>query len=120
MLSHNIRTIRNEKKLSQEEIAVQLNVVRQTVSKWEKGLSVPDAQLLIKLAKILDVSVSVLLGDDIESSIERNVLAERLVKLNAQLSNHNIRSKHIWTTVKAIFGTILVIMVLILLLSISK
>ena len=37
MLSENIKTIRKSKGLSQEELAVKLNVVRQTVSKWEKG-----------------------------------------------------------------------------------
>ena len=49
MLSENIKRLRKAKGLSQEELAVKLNVVRQTVSKWEQGLSVPDADLLIKL-----------------------------------------------------------------------
>lgn len=71
MLGENIRTVRKERGISQEELAMQLNIVRQTVSKWEKGLSVPDAQLLIKLAEILKVPVSDLLGDDIESSTEK-------------------------------------------------
>ena len=48
MLSENIKTIRKSKGLSQEEFAVKLNVVRQTVSKWERGLSVPDSDLLLK------------------------------------------------------------------------
>lgn len=39
MLSENIKTIRKSKGLSQEELAVKVNVVRQTVSKWEKGVS---------------------------------------------------------------------------------
>ena len=42
MLNENIKTIRKSKGLSQQELAVKLNVVRQTVSKWEQGLSVPD------------------------------------------------------------------------------
>lgn len=39
MLSENIRTIRKSKGLSQEELAIRLHVVRQTVSKWEQGVS---------------------------------------------------------------------------------
>lgn len=47
MLNENIKRARKAKGLSQEELAVKLNVVRQTVSKWENGLSVPDSDLLI-------------------------------------------------------------------------
>ena len=53
MLNENIRAIRKSKGLSQQELAVKLNVVRQTVSKWEKGLSVPDSDLLIALSEAL-------------------------------------------------------------------
>ena len=62
MLSENIKTIRKSKGLSQEELAVKLNVVRQTVSKWEKGLSVPDSEMLISLSEALETPVSTLLG----------------------------------------------------------
>ena len=48
MLQENIKVFRKERGLTQEELAIRLNVVRQTVSKWEKGLSVPDAELLQK------------------------------------------------------------------------
>ena len=54
MLSDNIKRIRKSKGLSQEELAIKLNVVRQTVSKWENGLSVPDSDMLITLADELD------------------------------------------------------------------
>ena len=66
MLSENIKNLRKQKGLTQEELAVRLNVVRQTVSKWEKGISVPDAALLEKLADILDTNVSTLLGKIVE------------------------------------------------------
>ena len=45
MLSKNIQSIRKSKGLSQQELAIQLNVVRQTISKWEQGLSVPDSDM---------------------------------------------------------------------------
>ncbi|HIT70149.1 MAG TPA: helix-turn-helix transcriptional regulator, partial [Candidatus Aphodomonas merdavium] len=63
MLSENIRLIRKSKGLSQEELAIRLNVVRQTISKWEKGLSVPDSDLLVCLSETLETPVSVLLGE---------------------------------------------------------
>lgn len=61
MLNENIKNLRKAKGISQEELAVRLNVVRQTVSKWERGISVPDSGMLISLAEELDTSVSVLL-----------------------------------------------------------
>ena len=58
MLSENIKTFRKAKGLSQEELAVKLNVVRQTISKWEQGLSVPDSAMLIALSQTLETPVS--------------------------------------------------------------
>ena len=65
MLKDNIKTIRKSKGLSQEELAIKLNVVRQTISKWEQGLSVPDSELLVSLSEALDTPVSALLGESI-------------------------------------------------------
>lgn len=65
MLNENIRALRKAKELSQEELAVRLNVVRQTVSKWEKGLSVPDADMLVAIGEAFDTPVSVLLGETV-------------------------------------------------------
>lgn len=88
MLSENIHSIRKSKGLSQEELAVKLNVVRQTVSKWERGLSVPDSEMLITISDILETSVSTLLdetyteipGDDLK------VISEKLEIINLQLA----------------------------------
>ena len=63
MFGDNVKKLRQLKKLSQEDLALKLSVVRQTVSKWEKGLSVPDADILLKLAEVLDVSVNGLLSN---------------------------------------------------------
>ena len=65
MLSENIRSIRESRGLSQEELAIKLNVVRQTVSKWERGLSVPDSDMLISISEVLDASVGTLLGEGV-------------------------------------------------------
>lgn len=72
MLSENIKKIRKSKGLTQKDLAIQLNVVRQTVSKWEQGLSVPDSEMLISLSKVLDIPVNVLLEQNlhIENELE--------------------------------------------------
>ena len=68
MLNENIKSIRKSKGLSQEELAVKLNVVRQTISKWEQGLSVPDSDMLISISEVLETPVSTLLGETISES----------------------------------------------------
>ena len=68
MLSEKLKQLRRAKDLSQENLALKLNVVRQTVSKWEKGLSVPDADMLLRLAETLDVPVSRLLSEPINTT----------------------------------------------------
>ena len=88
MFSDNLKALRKAKGFSQEQLATRLNVVRQTISKWEKGISVPDAELLIQLAEVLDVTVSDLLGRKIEiaeGQNEKEFLASELAKLNELL-----------------------------------
>lgn len=89
MLKENIRMIRRGKGLSQEELAIRLNVVRQTVSKWEQGLSVPDADLLIALSEALETPVSTLLGETVGETLPADAvtaLGERLEIVNLQLA----------------------------------
>lgn len=88
MLSENIKTIRKSKGLSQEELAIKLNVVRQTISKWEQGLSVPDSDMLISISEVFETSVSTLLGGSIiESKVDDlKVISEKLEIINLQLA----------------------------------
>lgn len=88
MLNENIKAIRKSKGLSQEELAVKLNVVRQTISKWEKGLSVPDSDLLISLSEALETPVSTLLGETVTESKAEDlkVISEKLEVINLQLA----------------------------------
>ena len=85
MFGENLKTLRKNKGITQEELAARLNVVRQTVSKWEKGQSVPDAEMLAKLAEIFEVPVSMLLGSRIEPDAQPDALAEQLARINEQL-----------------------------------
>ena len=96
MLQENLKTLRTQKGLSQEELADRLNVVRQTVSKWEKGLSVPDSEMLIRIAEVFGVSVGELLGETIQPETEKTELqqlSEKLENLNAMMAERNARSK---------------------------
>lgn len=99
MLGENIRELRKEKGITQEELAVRLHVVRQTVSKWEKSLSVPDAVTLQNIADELDTDVSRLLGEVPAVKEDRNELAQQLARINEQLAVRNRRSRRIWTAV---------------------
>ena len=88
MLNENIKNLRRSKGLSQEELAIKLNVVRQTISKWENGLSVPDSNMLIALAEELDTSVSALLGETIQEHEVDDIkeISEKLQVINLQLA----------------------------------
>lgn len=99
MFSENLKAMRKAKGYTQEELAIKLNVVRQTVSKWEKGLSVPDADVLSKMADVLDTTVSVLLGGTVTEEADKNAVAEQLAKISEQLAIKNRRSKIIWKTI---------------------
>lgn len=99
MLNENIKNFRKNNGYTQEELANKLNVVRQTISKWEKGYSVPDAEMLKKLAEIFDTNVSQLLGSTIKEDSNIDVLAEQLARINEQLIIKNRRSRRIWKTI---------------------
>lgn len=109
MFGENLKTLRKQKGFSQEELATRLHVVRQTISKWEKNLSIPDADTLIRLAEILEVPVSKLLGTKIESENVASDVAEQLSRINEQLAIKNRRSRCIWKVV----AIVLVIIVLV-------
>ena len=113
MLGENIKTLRKNKGLTQEELAIRLKVVRQTVSKWEKGYSVPDAETLQKIADILEVDIKQLLGADIETEKTNNEVAEQLSRINEQLAIKNRRSRRIWKTIGIILLAILVLYILL-------
>lgn len=119
MLKDNIKSIRKSKGLSQEELAVKLNVVRQTISKWEQGLSVPDSEMLISISEVFETPVSTLLGENIaESEADAlKAISEKLEIINLQLSKkQNTRRKLIhWILISLCAVTIIVFISLFLL-----
>lgn len=112
MFHENLKTMRKAKGYTQEELAIKLNVVRQTVSKWEKGLSVPDADVLCKIADVLDMDVSTLLGEEIVEETDKSAVAQQLAKISEQLAMKNQHSKKIWKVVCIIVFVILVFYIL--------
>lgn len=97
MLNENIKAIRKSQGLSQEELAVKLNVVRQTISKWEQGLSVPDSDMLISLSEALDTPVSSLLGENVAASKvdDLKAISAKLEVINLQLAQRKAAGKRI-------------------------
>jgi putative transcriptional regulator len=97
MLNENIKVARKAKGLSQEELAIKLNVVRQTVSKWERGLSVPDSEMLISISDALEMPVSALLGETVEESAsdDINALSEKLEVINLRFARQKALRRRI-------------------------
>ena len=89
MFGENLKAMRKAKGYTQQELAMKLNVVRQTVSKWEKGLSVPDAEILVEIADVLDTDASVLLGKEVSDEESRDEVALQLAKISEQLAIKN-------------------------------
>ena len=112
MFGENLKAMRKAKGYTQEELAIKINVVRQTVSKWEKGLSVPDADVLSQIAEVLDTKVSVLLGGTIMEEADKDAVAEQLAKISEQLAIKNRRSKAIWKTIGMIVLAIMLLNIL--------
>ena len=116
MLNENIKAIRKSKGLSQQELAVKVNVVRQTISKWEQGLSVPDSDLLIALSEALETPVSTLLGENVVESEADTVkaISERLEIINLQFARRKAmrRSAVHWLFIAVCTGILTVAAVL--------
>ena len=115
MLNENLKTLRQKKGFSQEQLSLRLNVVRQTVSKWEKGLSVPDAEMLEKIAEVLNVSVGDLLGGNIQAEQSDNLaaVAQELQKLNELLVMQQEQRRNRWKKTGKIAVTVLLLLAIL-------
>ncbi|MBQ8502869.1 MAG: helix-turn-helix transcriptional regulator [Clostridia bacterium] len=119
MLKENLKTIRKTKGLSQEELAIKLNVVRQTISKWEQGLSVPDSEMLLTISEVLETPVSTLLGETVSEAQadDLKVIAEKLEVINLQLAQRKTsRRKTLnWICISICVFTVITLFILFLL-----
>ena len=118
MLNENIKALRKNKGFTQDELASRLNVVRQTVSKWEKGYSVPDAEMLQRIAEIFETDVSHLLGNPIEENSNVDIVAEQLARINEQLVIKNRRSRKLWKTIGIVLLIIIIVQLLLVILGV--
>lgn len=107
MLGENLREMRKRRGMTQESLAIELHVVRQTVSKWEKNLSVPDAEMLQKISEVLEAPVEDLLGPELPKEAEQNEIAGQLSRINEQLAVHNRRARRVWIVAACVLGAIL-------------
>ena len=118
MLNENIKAIRKSKGLSQEELAVKLNVVRQTISKWEQGLSVPDSDMLIVISEVLETPVSTLLGETMiePKADDLKAISEKLEVINFQLAQREKAKRRIlrWLLISSCAVIVAVFAVLII------
>ena len=119
MLNENIKAIRKSKGLSQEELAIKLNVVRQTISKWETGLSVPDSDMLISISEVLETPVSTLLGETVlePKADDLKAISEKLEVINLQLAQRKETRRKIlhWLLILLCVVLVIVFAVLIVL-----
>ena len=120
MLNENLSRIRRERGLTQAALANKLNVVRQSISKWENGTAVPDADMLCRLADALDVSAQELLrGPEREAKMDTTADARQRTETNEQQA---VRSRISGNALKAALGAaigLLLLMALIMVLKLS-
>ena len=117
MLNENIKAIRKSMGLSQEELAIKLHVVRQTISKWEQGLSVPDSNMLISISEVLETPVSTLLGETIAEPKRDDLkaISEKLEIINLQLAKKAAARRKMlqWLFIFIACGIVIIFAVLI-------
>ena len=114
MFAENLKKIRKDKGYTQEILAEKLNVVRQTVSKWEKGLSLPDVDMLSKIANVLETDVNILLDGQITTTDQSEI-----VKQLAKITIKNRRYKKIMKTIAIILLIIVIFGILLVILNIG-
>ena len=118
MFAENLKKIRKDKGYTQEILAEKLNVVRQTVSKWEKGLSLPDVDMLSKIANVLETDVNILLDGQITTT-DQSEIVKQLAKINEQIKIKNRRYKKIMKTIAIILLIIVIFGILLVILNIG-
>ena len=118
MFAETLKKIRKDKGYTQEILAEKLNVVRQTVSKWEKGLSLPDVDMLSKIANVLETDVNILLDGQITTT-DQSEIVKQLAKINEQLTIKNRRYKKIMKTIAIILLIIVIFGILLVILNIG-
>lgn len=112
MLKDTIKKLRIQQGLSQDELAERVHVVRQTISKWERGTSVPDADSLMALARALGVSAAELLGESAMAEKEPDDLAWETSLLDERIASESQRLDRLVRALKwALVGAAVMVLV---------
>ena len=112
MLKDTIKKLRTEQGLSQDELAERVHVVRQTVSKWERGTSVPDADSPVALARALGVSAAELLGESAMVEKKPDDLAWETSLLDERIASESQRLDRLVRALKwALVGAAVMVLV---------
>ncbi len=114
MLQESFKQLRKEKGYTQHELGLKLNVTRQTISKWEKGLSVPDADMLLKISLLFEISVGELLGANIQEDINKDNVTVLLSRINEQIAVKNRRNHFIIKAILLVFGFFIVLNIILI------
>ncbi len=85
-VGHFLKELRNEKKLTQEELAEKLGVSNRSISRWENGVTMPDFDLIIELAKYYDIEIKEILDGERSDSMNRQ--DEELILKIADYNNN--------------------------------
>ena len=118
MLNENLSRIRRERGLTQAALANKLNVVRQSISKWENGTAVPDADMLCRLADALDVPAQELLrGPEREAKMDTTADARQRTETNERRA---VRSRISGNALKAALGAAIGMVLLMALIMVLK
>ena len=123
-ISKIIKEARIKKGMTQQQLADSVYVTRQTISKWEKNYSVPDAEVFVKLADVLEVQTSQLLEVKVDSDVQtteekQNAYAEQLAHIAEQMAIRNRQRKRIWKTIGIAFAVIIVVCIVLIVMNIA-
>lgn len=92
-----LKQLRNEKGLSQEQLAEKIGLSRQSISKWEQGLSTPDVDNFVKLAKIYNVPIeSLLKGEPVENTTSEHNTEASAVNTDTEKQTTKAKKKRGW------------------------
>lgn len=88
MVAYRIKHLREQKSLTQAELAKQLGITRSSVNAWEMGISVPSTQYIVELANIFKVSTDYLLGIESSATVSVDGLTESDIQVIHYLIAH--------------------------------
>jgi transcriptional regulator with XRE-family HTH domain len=93
MIADRIKSLREQKNMTQADLAKQLGITRSSVNAWEMGISVPSTQYIVELSEIFNVSTDYLLGVQSSATISIQGLSDNDAKIVHALIAH-LREKN--------------------------